>query len=354
MERGTPGCTQVHEKIIHALTLKSLPPDSYDFSPLVPGYHFHQWMSLGPPLLLPIAETILCHRHGGVTVLRTDPDSGYVVHEHHPLAIEAKGFGEESDVDVQFVRKCLARVVGASVPLISLPSVYNLPLPKTATPLGQMQTQTQGGGEGGVATKRLHARCAVECIDVPADASSSYAHPTQHEKLQHRFVAVLKRPVFNPRSKYNPPATGHTIGKTTDKVANSNNSTTNVNRHNDSHPPGASGPPLLVANDTELLPPLAFQAHLLDAIYGKCVGGSASAHPTAAAVGESEKSGEGGEGGTGAGAGAGAGGARRAQALVQTHPPPVVILQQYVKPRGRGAGFYRVFWKKVPEDPSHM
>ena len=291
MERGASGCVQVHQKIIHALNLSSLSPDSYDCSPISPGYHFHQWMSLGPPLSLPIAETVLCHGHGGITVLRTDPTNGYVVREHHPLATEASN-SDETEVDLQFIRRCLERVVGESVPLISLPSVYNLPLPKAA---GQQMQGLVGGVND---NKRLLARCAVECIDLPADASSSYAYPTQHEKLQHRFVAVLKRPVFNPRSAYTPdlhntknnhhshshqnvPAdvpTRNPHGSDGDDCHRKRGRSgghpipaTHSDRHSGRHSgdPTAPSPPLVIANDTELLQPLAFHAHLLNAVYGK-------------------------------------------------------------------------------------
>ena len=71
------GRVQVHEKIIHALALTTLPDNTYDDDnnggPLKPGFYFYKWMMLGPPLQLPIAETYLCHRRGGVTCLRTDP-----------------------------------------------------------------------------------------------------------------------------------------------------------------------------------------------------------------------------------------------------------------------------------------
>ena len=71
------GRVQVHEKIIHALALTSLPDSTYDDDnnggPLKPGFYFYKWMMLGPPLQLSIAETYLCHRRGGVTCLRTDP-----------------------------------------------------------------------------------------------------------------------------------------------------------------------------------------------------------------------------------------------------------------------------------------
>ena len=71
------GRVQIHEKIIQALTLSGLPDNTYDDDnnggPLKPGFHFYKWMMLGPPLQLPIAETYLCHRRGGVTCLRTDP-----------------------------------------------------------------------------------------------------------------------------------------------------------------------------------------------------------------------------------------------------------------------------------------
>ena len=71
------GRVQVHEKIIQALALTTLPDNTYDDDnnggPLKPGFCFYKWMILGPPLQLPIAETYLCHRRGGVTCLRTDP-----------------------------------------------------------------------------------------------------------------------------------------------------------------------------------------------------------------------------------------------------------------------------------------
>jgi len=73
------GRVQVHEKIIQALALTTLPDNTYDDDnnggPLKPGFCFYKWMMLGPPLQLPIAETYLCHRRGGVTCLRTDPST---------------------------------------------------------------------------------------------------------------------------------------------------------------------------------------------------------------------------------------------------------------------------------------
>ena len=163
------------------------------------------------------------------------------------------------------------------MPLISLPSMYNLPLPKAT---GQ---QRQGMGGGGDDKKRLQARCAVECIDLPADALTSYAHPTRHEKLQHRFVAVLKRPVYNPRSAYtytpavhhnknNPPTVTNTPpsdsdADDSDRPRSNGNGYSTPATHGGRH--SIPGPPLVVANDTEFLQPLAFHAHLLNAIYGK-------------------------------------------------------------------------------------
>ena len=140
-----------------------------------------------------------------------------------------------------------------STPLISLPAIYNLPLPIQAIPIGG--TDNMGGqsntvrgqnntvrgynnmggqnetGRGnnnsngdqpiGTANQSTHhsntlhttpfnhthllptpthntvaprmvSRYAAECIDTPDDSPGSYMYPTHHEKLIHRFVAVVK------------------------------------------------------------------------------------------------------------------------------------------------------------------
>ena len=92
-----------------------------------------------------------------------------------------------SDVDVDFVRASLDRVVYQSTPLISLLAIYNLPLPLQATTLGGINNTM-----GGQIAPRMVSRCASECIDTPDDAPGSYMYPTHHEKLLHRFVAVVK------------------------------------------------------------------------------------------------------------------------------------------------------------------
>ena len=120
-----------------------------------------------------------------------------------------------SDVDVDFVRASLDRVVYQSTPLISLPAIYNLPLPLQAITLGGINNTMGGqnitvgginntiGGQnniigginntmGGQIAPRMVSRCASECIDTPDDAPGSYMYPTHHEKLLHRFVAVVK------------------------------------------------------------------------------------------------------------------------------------------------------------------
>ena len=173
----------MHEKVVRALALATLPSNAYDDSeigPLKPGYDVYQWLLHGPPLQLPIAETYLCHRGGGVTVIRTDPTTGYLLKERHVLTAETT-FEDESEVDVGFVRACVDRVVAHAAPLIQLPSIYNLPL---------QAGHTAGSGP----------RHAETCVDRPLDALSTYQRPTRHERLQHRFVAVLKRPLFNPRA----------------------------------------------------------------------------------------------------------------------------------------------------------
>ena len=143
-----------------------------------------------------------------------------------------------------FVRACLDRVVYQSTPLISLPAIYNLPLPIQAIPMGGTDNMGGNNNIGGhyntvsgnnnmgvnynisgnqpIATAiqsthpsnthptihpnhthlptpthntfapRMVSRYAAECIDTPDDSPGSYMYPTHHEKLIHRFVAVVK------------------------------------------------------------------------------------------------------------------------------------------------------------------
>ena len=102
-----------------------------------------------------------------------------------------------SDVDMDFVQACLNRVVYQSTPLISLPAIYNLPLPIQTTTSEGINNNTgvinnTMGGQGQIAGARMVSRSATECIDIPEDSPGSYMYPTHHEKLLHRFVAVVK------------------------------------------------------------------------------------------------------------------------------------------------------------------
>ena len=100
---------------------------------------------------------------------------------------------------MNFVQACLDRVVYQSTPLISLPTIYNLPLPVQTTTMGGQtnitggsnNTKEEGQGQGQIAS-RMVSRSATECIDTPEDSPGSYMYPTHHEKLLHRFVAVVK------------------------------------------------------------------------------------------------------------------------------------------------------------------
>jgi hypothetical protein len=233
------GSAQVHEKVVRSLALAQLPPNAYDdgeIGPLKPGCEFYQWLLHGPPLQLPIAETYLCHRGGGMTVVRTCPATGYLLKERHTLTSET-AFDDESNVDLGLVRGCVNRVVAQAAPLIQLPSIYNLPLPAVAG---------SGGGGGG-------ARHAEECIDRPADASTTYQRPTRHERLQHRFVAVLKRPLFNPRAA----AGGDAMKTDADSASDTASSAADSNGEGNEDAPKAVAkslqPQLVVATETELL-----------------------------------------------------------------------------------------------------
>lgn len=103
---------------------------------------------------------------------------------------------------MDFVQACLDRVVYQSTPLISLPAIYNLPLPIQTTEFlrgqnditwGSNNTKEEGQGQGqGQIASRMVSRSATECIDTPDDSPGSYMYPTHHEKLLHRFVAVIK------------------------------------------------------------------------------------------------------------------------------------------------------------------
>jgi len=232
------GSAHVHEKVVRSLALAELPPNAYDdgeIGPLKPGCGFFQWLLHGPPLQLPIAETYLCHRGGGMTVVRTCPTTGYLLKERHTLTSET-AFDDESNVDLGLVRGCVDRVVAQAAPLIQLPSIYNLPLPAVA-----------GSNDGG-------ARYAEECVDRPADALTTYQRPTLHERLQHRFVAVLKRPLVNPRAA----AGGDAMITDVDSASDTASSAADgENGEGNEDAPKAVAKPLqpqlVVATETELL-----------------------------------------------------------------------------------------------------